>query len=182
MVHYIANVSIVALTAKCGHTIYMEAGFNRQRIEDEKAFWCTVCGDERHYGSNTETGRLRAELQKTQGELDRARQAESRAREKTGQIARSYKRVRDRIRNGVCPCCNRTFQNLANHMRTEHADYGETKTLRAVRNAFGLTQQQLATEAGVNPAYVSHFERGTDIPKWAANRLTAWLAEQTAAA
>lgn len=32
-------------------------------------------------------------------------------------------RTRNRIAAGVCPCCNRTFQNLADHMRTLHADY-----------------------------------------------------------
>lgn len=33
--------------------------------------------------------------------------------------------IRDRARfaNGVCPCCNRTFQNVLAHMKGEHPDY-----------------------------------------------------------
>jgi hypothetical protein len=29
------------------------------------------------------------------------------------------------VANGVCPCCNRTFQNLARHMAGKHPDYEE---------------------------------------------------------
>ncbi len=27
-----------------------------------------------------------------------------------------------RVNKGVCPCCNRTFVNLANHMKTTHPE------------------------------------------------------------
>ncbi len=39
-------------------------------------------------------------------------------------------RVQGRINRGVCPCCNRTFTNLARHMSTKHANVVklETKT------------------------------------------------------
>lgn len=39
------------------------------------------------------------------------------------------KLVRDRARfaNGVCPCCNRSFENVARHMRTQHPDYDPSK-------------------------------------------------------
>jgi hypothetical protein len=33
-------------------------------------------------------------------------------------------RDRRRVAAGVCPCCNRTFQNLARHMAGQHPDYG----------------------------------------------------------
>lgn len=28
----------------------------------------------------------------------------------------------ERVKNGVCPCCNRTFQNLMAHMQTQHPE------------------------------------------------------------
>lgn len=31
-------------------------------------------------------------------------------------------KIRKRVHNGVCPCCNRTFANLARHMKTKHPD------------------------------------------------------------
>ena len=27
-----------------------------------------------------------------------------------------------RVHNGVCPCCNRSFQNLQKHMKTKHPE------------------------------------------------------------
>jgi len=35
-------------------------------------------------------------------------------------------RLRKRIAAGVCPCCNRTFQDLARHMAGQHPDYAST--------------------------------------------------------
>lgn len=32
-------------------------------------------------------------------------------------------RTKKRIQHGVCPCCNRTFQNLARHMKSKHVNY-----------------------------------------------------------
>lgn len=41
--------------------------------------------------------------------------------------ARAYKgkftHVKTRVGNGVCPCCNRTFQNLMRHMKTKHKNW-----------------------------------------------------------
>jgi hypothetical protein len=32
-------------------------------------------------------------------------------------------KIKNRISNGVCPCCKRTFQNLLNHMKNKHPDF-----------------------------------------------------------
>lgn len=32
-------------------------------------------------------------------------------------------RIKKRVGHGVCPCCNRTFGNLARHMSSEHPAY-----------------------------------------------------------
>lgn len=32
-------------------------------------------------------------------------------------------RMKNRVANGVCPCCNRTFNNLQRHMATKHAGF-----------------------------------------------------------
>lgn len=34
-------------------------------------------------------------------------------------------RIKNRIKHGVCPCCNRTFKQLAEHMKTQHPEYIE---------------------------------------------------------
>ena len=32
-------------------------------------------------------------------------------------------KIKNRVGHGVCPCCNRTFQNLHRHMTTEHPTF-----------------------------------------------------------
>ena len=83
--------------------------------------------------------------------------------------------------NGVCPCCNRSFENLRNHMHTQHPDYGQEKTLRALRIAFGMTQEALAREAGVTAPQVSMFENNRPVSAEARTRLEWWLDNQHAA-
>lgn len=41
-------------------------------------------------------------------------------------------RIKNRVGHGVCPCCTRTFGNLAKHMATKHADYAKSPVLEAV--------------------------------------------------
>lgn len=78
----------------------------------------------------------------------------------------------------MCPCCNRTFQNLLRHMQTEHQ--GEL-TLRAFREAFGMTQGALAQEIGVSQAHISAAERGKSVAQYAQWAIDSWMARQEVA-
>jgi hypothetical protein len=37
-------------------------------------------------------------------------------------VTKELNRVKKRVHAGVCPCCNRTFQQLARHMKTKHPE------------------------------------------------------------
>lgn len=52
-------------------------------------------------------------------ERERAEAAERRASAARGQVTR----IKNRVSHGVCPCCSRTFENLARHMTSKHPDY-----------------------------------------------------------
>jgi hypothetical protein len=36
---------------------------------------------------------------------------------------KELKKLKKRVHAGTCPCCNRTFQQLARHMKTKHHNY-----------------------------------------------------------
>lgn len=38
-------------------------------------------------------------------------------------VRKHARRLERRVRSGVCPCCNRTFVNMARHMKTKHKDF-----------------------------------------------------------
>lgn len=50
---------------------------------------------------------------------DELRDLENRRRAALGQVTK----LRNRVGNGVCPCCARSFTNLRRHMETQHADW-----------------------------------------------------------
>jgi hypothetical protein len=96
---------------------------------------------ERHHGrewycpnghSRIYTKTADVKLREARAALERERQrvrathdllaAEERSHAATrGHLTRQKKRVAA----GVCPCCNRTFQQLSRHMKTKHPDYQE---------------------------------------------------------
>lgn len=80
------------------------------------------------------------------GEADRLREENARlervaaARQESVRVARDERdraerrraaakgqltKTRNRIANGVCPCCNRSFVNVERHMTTQHPDYAK---------------------------------------------------------
>ena len=36
-------------------------------------------------------------------------------------------KTKNRLANGVCPCCNRSFTNLKRHMESKHPEYSENR-------------------------------------------------------
>jgi hypothetical protein len=76
-------------------------------------------------------GYRESEVKRLQRELESARQWSTRNREWAEREQRRaialkgvVTRTKRRIAHGICPCCKRTFANLANHMKGQHPSYG----------------------------------------------------------
>lgn len=136
--------------------------------DHSRRFYCPN-GHSQFYTGKTEEQKLRERLEREQ---ERARELET----QKNRISSNYSRMRKRVASGVCPCCNRTFQNLMAHMRTEHPDFGGEKQVKTLRLLFGLTQYDLAKEVGVNAVYISAFENGKYVSERAKERIENWLA------
>ena len=81
----------------------------------------------------------KSELQRVREELEKAKENENwwkkrkyeadeenrilerKISAKKGEITR----IKNRISNGVCPCCRRSFVNLQKHMKNQHPGYSE---------------------------------------------------------
>lgn len=163
----------------CGMAFAMTTDFQKRRLKDRKSFYCPS-GHGQHYTGRSEAQKLRAELRRANNRADEMQQQAAKEGQRAASISRSYKRVRDRVKNGVCPCCNRTFDNLARHMKTKHEDYGNNQQLRTMRLAYGLSQRQLATEIGISANYVSLYERGMELPRSSSSKLDEWVSAQSA--
>lgn len=82
-------------------------------------------------GVSNKMKELESRLAATRSMLDQER-AKSETLEKRVAAAKGQvTKIRKRVGNGVCPCCTRSFSNLARHMNTQHPDYKSGECLAA---------------------------------------------------
>jgi hypothetical protein len=113
---------------KCHITFAMPKDLQQRARQQGETFYCPL-GHGQVY-SMTEVAELKAKLAREQEWREQAEIRERAARDQADaatRSARAYKgqvtRVRKRVGNGVCPCCHRTFVQLAAHMTAKHPDY-----------------------------------------------------------
>jgi len=101
------------------------AALNARALEEKQKFrgvWCPAGH------SWTYTGEREADIQRRRA--DNAIQQNARlqaeaaaARAERDKAVVSLKRHKKRTVAGLCPCCNRSFVRLANHITTKHPEY-----------------------------------------------------------
>lgn len=109
----------------CGTVFGLGAEFKRDRLADKKTWYCPN-GHAQHYIGKTEAEKLREQLKwaasRTQAWRDQAETAEARRR---GEKA-AKTRLKNRIANGVCPECKRSFPDLRQHMAGQHPHFTDS--------------------------------------------------------
>jgi hypothetical protein len=101
---------------QCGCVFGMSSEFRRHRLDKHDTFYCPA-GHSQHYIGKSEAQKLREELD---AERDRKLSALARANEAEAREAKVLRKLK-RVSRGVCPECNRSFDNLARHMACKHA-------------------------------------------------------------
>lgn len=120
----------------CGILYAMPESFQKERLADKRTFYCPN-GHTQTYTGKTEAQKLREQLDEERRGRQRAEQnvaywsdeaKEQRERaEHERRRANGYKghatRITKRAKAGVCPCCNRSFENLRRHMTSKHPQF-----------------------------------------------------------
>jgi hypothetical protein len=135
-----ANDDVVATgpCCRCGAPIRLPGELYRSAKRSPAiSFWCAY-GHEQHFpAGETEADKLRRERDRLTQKLaekddDIARERRMREREREEREAAERRasaargqvtKLKKRASNGVCPCCNRTFGDLARHMATKHPTF-----------------------------------------------------------
>jgi len=112
----------------CGTYFAMPRRLYNARRQDGRTFYCP--NGHPMVFSQSEVDRLKGELAKAARNLELSETRRRQANERADAIERSRSaikgqvtKIKNRIANGVCPCCNRSFANLHRHMCTKHPDY-----------------------------------------------------------
>jgi hypothetical protein len=91
------------------------------RRDDGETFYCPN-GHAQHF-TETEAQRLRRRLESaerdTEWQRNRVRTIEKKLIAQRGQTTKARNKLA-RVHHGVCPECNRSFRQLAAHMKTKH--------------------------------------------------------------
>ena len=107
---------------RCRQRFAMSQEFYDQTHRTHEVWYCPS-GHGRVWGGDTTEQKLRsaeARLVATQDQL--------RAAVEDAELTRvALLRERHRYANGVCPCCNRSFENVARHIKGQHPDYDLTR-------------------------------------------------------
>lgn len=110
----------------CGLTFGVPIAWTARRREDHATFYCPNGHSMSYTGENDaeKAKRLTDQLTRERAAHD---QTVARWRERTDSAERRLSatrgvvtRIKNRVGKGVCPCCNRTFGDLARHMAGQH--------------------------------------------------------------
>jgi hypothetical protein len=126
------TVALEVMTCiNCGVAFAMQADMNRIRLRDHDWFYCPA-GHAQRYTGPSDVERLRKQLKAVEQERnllasrvslesDQRQAAERSLRATKGQLTK----IKNRVANGVCPVCNRSFSALHRHMESKHPEYKE---------------------------------------------------------
>ena len=117
------------MTTYSNLTWAMTKTFYEQKLKDKTGFCCPN-GCSRIFTGKTEE-------QKLKDQLDRERVLKESIRDRLSVSERSNSALRGvntrkknqlkKVKNGVCPCCDRFFENLHRHMKTQHTEFQPEK-------------------------------------------------------
>lgn len=116
---------------ECGLLFGIESEYNRKLVSLKTQTWFTCpAGHKQHYVGESDSMKVARLDREKQEEINKVRRLESdakilrdeafKANEKTKRLRTAIKKKSLRIKNGVCPHCDRSFENLQRHMTTKH--------------------------------------------------------------
>lgn len=113
----------------CHVTFAIPKSWDDALRQSHATFYCPA-GHGLSYRGETEEEKLRKRLKLEQRWNRDAEASNTALRDQLGATERSLRghkaantRIKNRIAAGVCPCCNRSFQNVARHMAGQHPDF-----------------------------------------------------------
>lgn len=114
----------------CGGTYAINERYRKKKAQDGGGWTCPYCKSDWGYFDNNENSTLKKKLAK---EEERRKWAEQNAAERLAELGTAERKLaaqkgvttklKNRAKAGVCPCCNRTFKQLAAHMKNKHPDF-----------------------------------------------------------
>jgi len=125
----LVTVQLTAMTCPtCGVTYGIDEAIRQRKQRDGGNYYCTN-GHSLHY-TETEIDRERKRVERLERDIKwnrEMRQGAERQRDVAQRQAAAHKGVATKLKKraaaGICPCCNRHFEQLHRHMNTQHPEF-----------------------------------------------------------
>lgn len=111
----------------CGVEFHLAESFKKDLITSKKQFFCPN-GHAQSYRENEadrlrrERDRLAQQIAQKDDEISWQRKQREAAERQVTAAKGQITKLKKRAKAGICPCCNRSFSNMAAHMATKHPD------------------------------------------------------------
>lgn len=115
----------------CGVRFGIGQDLYKRVVTDAKgSVYCPSCGSQTCWSESDDQKRIKELERKLKWEMENT-ERERKERESAQASLVATKGVVTKLRRravaGVCPCCNRTFSQLARHMKTKHPEFAGAK-------------------------------------------------------
>lgn len=105
---------------KCGVTFAVSAALRGNWLRDKTEFFCPN-GHSQSYLEST-AQRLQRELDAAKRDAEWQKQRAETAAKRAEKAERATTRLQKRVNCGVCPHCQRTFKQMAAHIKSKHPE------------------------------------------------------------
>lgn len=124
-----ATITLVHQNCGACHRVFgMEWQFREAALADHSITWhCPYCGSQHMFTGKTKEQRLREMLESANARASRLEGEKKLTAHQLRAQKAAKTRIKNRVARGVCPCCNRSFENLRRHMANQHPDYQKTE-------------------------------------------------------
>lgn len=124
-IHDTHTDNLVIHTCWCGIRHAIPSALSRQAVDNRMEVYCPL--GHTWVKKKTRAQELESKLARQRAMHDQTTACLRDKAEAYKNSARAQKaaktRIKNRVANGVCPCCNRHFKNLHAHMKNQHPDY-----------------------------------------------------------
>ena len=123
MSKYVSYQESIELTTtvcvKCGVLFAIPTHMINERRQDHKELYCPS-GHCLVFRDESEAEKLQREVNRLKQKTAELAQDAHDANQRAEKAVLEKRRIENRVHAGVCPDCNRTFVNVARHMKSKH--------------------------------------------------------------
>lgn len=115
--------------ANCSMPFYTTKRFNKDRRDDHARFYCPH-GHSNFYAQKSDEEKLREQLEAAERlknhyreDADQQRRNRERAERRVTAMKGQVTKANNKLKKGICPCCEEQFPDLQKHIESQHPDF-----------------------------------------------------------